>query len=135
MQIVDFKNQTEVARNGFLQKQKEIVRNEIEKVVDYVNDTRMFIEEKMKNDLHEKTIQSWLIIDNIYRSNIGKRSTEQLIEMVKDALRPIRFFNGRGYYFMVRMDGTELLYPVSPEFEGKNLLDLRDERGSWVIKP
>jgi len=134
MQILDFKKDSETARSNFIENQKSIAKIETEKVVDYINYTRMFIEDKMKTDLREKTIQAWLIVDNIYRSNFGKKSNEQIILMIKDALRPIRFNKGRGYYFVVSMDGTELLYPVSPEFEGKNLLNLKDEKGSYVIQ-
>ncbi|MBN1326944.1 MAG: cache domain-containing protein, partial [Candidatus Cloacimonetes bacterium] len=52
----------------------------------------------------------------------------------KTALRPIRFNNGRGYYFAVSLDGVEKLYPVAPQFENQNLLDLQDAKGNYVIR-
>ena len=54
--------------------------------------------------------------------------------MIKETLRPIRFNNGRGYYFAVSMQGVELLYPVAPQFENQNLLDLQDAKGNFVIR-
>jgi two-component system, sensor histidine kinase len=134
IQIREFKNDSESSRYNYMESQKSVAKNETEKVVDYINYTRMFIEDKMKTDLRERTIQAWLIIDNIYRANKGRYSTAQISKMVNDALRPIRFNRGRGYFFMVSMDGTELLYPVAPQFEGKNLLDLKDDKGNFVIR-
>lgn len=134
IQIQNFKGESESARQKYQESQKLLVKNETQKAIDYINYTRMFIEDKMSNDLREKTIQAWLIIDNVYQANQANHSTEQITKMVKDALRPIRFNRGRGYYFMVGLDGVEQLYPVAPQFEGKNLLDLKDDKGSFVIR-
>ena len=54
--------------------------------------------------------------------------------MIKDALRPVRFNDGRGYYFAVSLDGIEQLYPVKPEFEGKNIIELQDSKGNFFIQ-
>ena len=57
-----------------------------------------------------------------------------LERVVKEALRPIRFNDGRGYIFMVTLQGVEKLYPVSPEFEDTNLLGLKDAKNNFVIR-
>lgn len=134
VQFHDFNKDSELARKNYIESQKAIVKNETEKVIDYIDYTRLFIEDKMKSDLREKTIQAWLIIDNIYQSNKNGLSREKIGKIVKDALRPIRFNKGRGYYFLVSMDGTEQLYPVAPQYEGQNLLNLKDDKGNYVIQ-
>ena len=134
IQIREFKSDSATARYNYIESQKAIVKNETEKVVDYIDYTRMFIEDNMKNDLREKTTQAWLIIDNIYRANHGRYTDNQIVKMVNDALRPIRFNKGRGYYFMVSMAGTELLFPIAPQLEGNNLLNLKDEKRAFVIR-
>ena len=53
--------------------------------------------------------------------------------LVLETLRPIRFNGGRGYYFAVTMQGVEKLYPVAPELEGRNLLDLQDAKGNFTL--
>lgn len=134
LQYWNFKNDIERARQNYIDSQKTIARNEAQNVVDYINLTRMFIEEKMKSDLREKCIQAWQIADNIYQSDKNQFSQQQLGKIIKDALRPIRFYKGRGYYFMVSMDGVEQLYPIAPQFEGQNLLGLKDDKGNYVIR-
>ena len=54
--------------------------------------------------------------------------------MILDALRPIRFEKGSGYYFVTRLNGVNMLFADKPEMEGLNLLDVQDTRGQYIIK-
>lgn len=133
-EIKDFEKDAEREKIEFIKKQQDVIRFETVKAVDYVNLTRMFIEDNMQEELITKVNTAWDICNNMYSENIKTHPKQILKKAIKDALRPIRFFNGRGYYFIVSMDGTEELFPVSPEFEGKNLLNLQDEKGNYVIR-
>ena len=134
LEIREFKEESAIERQRFIETQNFLVQNETEKVIDYINFTRLFLEEKMNSDLQEKCNHAWLIMNNIYEANKGIYSNSQIKKLIKDALRTIRFNNGRGYYFIVSMDGTEELYPVAPQFEEKNLLSLKDDLGNYVIQ-
>lgn len=72
------------------------------------------------------TLEAHEIVMNLYREYGNTLSPPELKKIVKDALRPIRFSEGKGYYFATRMDGVEILFADRPEMEGKNLLDMRD---------
>lgn len=130
----EFSKDAELAREEGLTEKKLLVKSEVEKVIDYIHFTRLFMEKRMRNDLKSRTYEAWSIINHIYTQNKHQYSNEKIVSLIKQALRPIRFNNGRGYYFIVSLAGTELLYPVNPEFEGENLLHLRDARGNFVIK-
>nr|NQU94529.1 cache domain-containing protein [Bacteroidota bacterium] len=134
LELRDFEKASQNARISFINSQKERVRIETEKVFDYIHLTRMFLEDNMKSSLRSRVTEAWDMMSNIYDANKGILPEHQIKKIVKDALRPVRFFNDRGYYFIVSMDGTEELYPVAPQFEGKNLLDLQDENGNFVIR-
>ncbi len=56
-----------------------------------------------------------------------------LENMVKDALRPIRFNQGRGYYFATRLDGIEMLFADRPEMEGRDMSAVMDLEGRYVV--
>lgn len=133
-EVRDFNNDAETARELGLQAKKHQVKSEVEKVIDYIHFTRLFMEKRMEDNLKKRTYEAWSIINNIYDSNKDKLSSQQIIDLIKSALRPIRFNNGRGYYFIVSLSGTELLYPVHPDFEGENLLNLKDAKNNYVIK-
>lgn len=130
----EFSKDAELAREKGLAEKKLLVKTEVEKVIDYIHFTRLFTESKMRNELKLRTYEAWNIINHIYTQNKDTHSNSQIISMIKQALRSVRFNNGRGYYFMVSLDGTELLYPVNPDLEGQNLLKMKDARGNFVIR-
>lgn len=54
--------------------------------------------------------------------------------MIKDALRQIRFNEGRGYYFIHDIQGNNRLYPLDKTQENKNFLNLKDTNGYEFVK-
>ncbi len=133
-EVREFNKDAEKAREESLIEKKRKVKSEVEKVIDYIHFTRLFMEKRMQEDLRERTYEAWSIINNIYSENKGKLTNQQILNQVKQALRPIRFNNGRGYYFIVNLNGIEELYPIQPDFEGKNLMNLKDAKGNYVIR-
>jgi signal transduction histidine kinase len=133
-EVREFNKDAEINRELGLQVKKNQVKSEVEKVIDYIHFTRLFMEKRMEDNLKKRTYEAWSVINNIYNKNKYRLSDKQIIALIKDALRPIRFNNGRGYYFIVSLKGNELLYPVHPEYEGKNLLQLKDAKNNYVIR-
>ena len=43
-------------------------------------------------------------------------------------------FGQDGYFFVYDYDGINVAHPRKPELEGKNLFDLKDERGNFMIQ-
>lgn len=78
-----------------------------------------------------------------------KRS-KRIVSLVKEAARLIEeegekafplfrkkgspWFVGETYIFVYDLNGINIVHPVQPEFEGKNLIDLTDINGKPVIK-
>jgi methyl-accepting chemotaxis protein len=63
----------------------------------------------------------------------GKLSREQAIERYRDAIRPIRYDGGSGYYFAYGMDGTTLVLGPTPNVEGTNRDDIKDSDGKRFV--
>ena len=129
-----FKLESESIRTEYLQSQKLIIKTEVTSVVKKINTMREQAELKFEFVLKERVNEAFKIAKNIYEQNVDSKDLHEIKKMIKDVLRPIRFFDGRGYYFAVSMDGVEQLYPISPEFEGKNLINLQDSKGNFVIQ-
>jgi signal transduction histidine kinase len=134
LEATEFAKDAERARQEGFAAKKKLVKDEVEKVVDYIHFTRLFMERGMHKDLKLRTYEAWSVINHIYTENQATHSNQRILELIKQALRPIRFNNGRGYYFIVDLNGVEQMYPVRPEFEGENLLDLQDDRRNNVIQ-
>lgn len=129
-----FARESEALRGAYIEDQKAMVRNEVEKALDYVQYRHERSESILRATLKQRVEEAHAIATHLVETEGGRRSRAELERLVKEALRPIRFSSGRGYYFMGMMQGVEMLYPVAPQFEGKNLLDLRDAKGRYVIR-
>ena len=115
-------------------KQKEILSNKVNRIIEYINFTKTDIDSTFKIELRSRVNEAYSISMNLYENYKDKLSNNDLKELIKESLRPIRYNDGKGYYFLVSMSGVEQLYPVKPEFEGKNILNLQDVKGKYVIK-
>ncbi|HYE48308.1 MAG TPA: methyl-accepting chemotaxis protein [Azospirillaceae bacterium] len=64
----------------------------------------------------------------------GSLSREEALDRFKASLRAMRFQDGREYLFAYTLDGVNLVHPVKPELEGKNLIDFKDPSGRPLIR-
>uniref|UniRef100_UPI000469013B cache domain-containing protein n=1 Tax=Sulfurospirillum arcachonense TaxID=57666 RepID=UPI000469013B len=54
---------------------------------------------------------------------------------IKETLRGLKFFKDKsGYVFIYEHDGTNVLFPIKPQLEGKNLNQIKDKNGVFVIQ-
>lgn len=113
---------------------KRLLNNEVHEAITFIENEQRDIQQRMLQKLKKRVNEAHSQAMHLYEKYNGRVSDERLKKIIIESLRPQRFFNGRGYYFIVNLEGKELLYPVRPEMEGKNLLDLTDERGNKVIK-
>ncbi len=129
-----FKSESESLRSNYIENQKGMIKKEVERAVQYINVMNSRSEERLNKLLIERVYEAHAISTYIYQKNIETKTLSEVQNMIKEALRPIRFFDGRGYFFSVSLDGIEQLYPIKPEFEGKNVLNLQDAKGTFVIQ-
>jgi len=132
--ITAYQEEIAQVKSNYTDKQKALVKLEIEEVVDYIKYNRSIAEESLKEDIKKRLYEAYSITSFIYEQNVAAKSVAEIKQMVKDALRPIRFNNGRGYYFACSLEGIDELYPVYPELEGTDVIDLQDELGNYVIR-
>ena len=130
----DFNLHSENVRSNFINNQKKIIKQEVLQVAELISHETAQANKLTKQTIHLRVLEAWNIAQNIYLQNRETKSPAIILTMIKNALRPIRFEDGNGYFFMTALDGTELLFADKPEFEGKNLLTLQDTQGKYVIR-
>ncbi|MFH1119185.1 MAG: cache domain-containing protein [Bacteroidota bacterium] len=129
-----FSEESENLRNSFTEAQKKLVKNEVDKAIEYIEYNRSLSLEQIKLGLKTRVDESWAIANNIYQENKATKSQAEIKKMIKDALRPIRFNSGRGDIFIYTTDGISVLLPRSREFEDRLSLDLQDSLGNFLVK-
>jgi two-component system cell cycle sensor histidine kinase/response regulator CckA len=130
----DFNFYADQMRADYTASQKQIIKHEVKRVVDRIHYEKAQIEMITKSKIKSRTYEAYSTAQNIHQQNQDIESKAKIQQMIRDALRPVRFENGSSYYFAVSMDGIEQLYPVQPELEGKNLISLQDYKGNFVIQ-
>jgi len=59
---------------------------------------------------------------------------DKRLKLIVESIRTKRFNGSRGYFFMTRYDGVELLFADRSELEGKNLINMKSSDGKMVIQ-
>jgi len=118
----------------FTEEKKFQLKQEVERAIAYINFKRSQSEQRLRNDIQNRTNEAYAIATSLYEQNKERLSKDHVGDLIKDALRPIRFNNGRGYYFATRLDGVVQLFADRPDLEGLNLLAMRDDAGRYVIQ-
>ena len=133
-EYADFARESGEMRRKYFDEQKAKVRDEVERVLDYIAYRHSRTDDVLRASLRGRVEEAHAIATRIVELEGPRRPRPEVERLVLETLRPIRFNGGRGYYFAVTMQGVEKLYPVAPELEGRNLLDLRDAKGNFVIR-
>ena len=129
----DFNSRADQMRKDYIARQKQIIKQEVNRVVDLISYEKEQSEILTKKKVKTRAYEAYSIIQNIYQQNKTSKGKDEIQQMILDALRPISLEYGSGYYFATRLDGVEMLFADKPEMEGLNLLDVQDTRGQYVV--
>lgn len=87
----------------------------------------------MTRSQHE-VLEAVEVMNSLYQQYHNKMPEAQLKTLLLNALRGVRFFNGRGYLFIADQTGKSLLSPLQPELENSSILDLKDDQGTYFVR-
>ncbi|WP_121627391.1 cache domain-containing protein [Poseidonibacter antarcticus] len=118
----------------FLQDEKERIKLNVDTVYNYLKIHKDIAEDELRKDLKSKINNVYKIISNIYINNKDKKSKDEIIQQIKEAVDTIRYNNGNGYFSIHTLDGINILQPVNRSFEGTNIFNRRDTKGNYSIQ-
>lgn len=106
----------------FIEGKEKNISSRVRVALSYIDYKRSTVEVRLKDLIKKKTYDAFSIINNIYQENRKSYSEQFIKKIIKDALRRLRYNDGRGYYFILRQDGIEELFPMNRKLEGTNFL-------------
>ncbi|MFA6041739.1 MAG: cache domain-containing protein, partial [Methylophilus sp.] len=112
---------------------KDSIRSEVHQVYSHLLLEKSKIESDLKEKTKQRVYEAYGIANHIYAQNLGKSKTE-ISKLIIDALRPVRFFDGRGYFFILANDGKTILNGPNAYLEGPQGWDLQDEAGHQLVQ-
>ena len=134
IEYFEMKQEVREIETKILKEHKNRIIEEVERVLDFIRYKKSQVVQDTKKEIKSKVYQAHDLAWSIYKQQEGKMTETEIKNLIKETLRPIRFAQGRGYYFIGNLRGKEILYPTNPEMEGKNVWDLQDEKGNYVIR-
>jgi two-component system cell cycle sensor histidine kinase/response regulator CckA len=130
-----FNQQAETMRVDYVKQQKVMIKLEVERLVKRINYQRSRAEQLTREIVRQRVYEACDIALNIYQQNKTRRTAIEIKAMIVDALRPIRFNQKSGYFFIFsRNDGMNILFADKPELEGMFLLNFQDTQGQYIVR-
>ena len=119
---------------NFIENNKKIIKDQVENLYNYIINEKENTETKLKNNLKENIQLAHQIATAIYENNKDKTESE-VKKLIKDAIRDIRFNNGRGYFFIHdKSIFANTMHPIMPKLEGRNSYNVKDAKGVYIIR-
>ncbi|MBJ7537335.1 bifunctional diguanylate cyclase/phosphodiesterase [Marinomonas transparens] len=112
---------------------KEAIRSQVHQVYTQLLLERSQTESDLKEAAKQRVYEAYGIASYIYAQNIDKPK-EEVSKLISEALRPIRFFDGRGYFFIIASDGKTIMNGANPYLEGQSGWDLQDDSGHFIAR-
>ncbi|WP_368029830.1 cache domain-containing protein [Arcobacter sp. s6] len=125
------KQETEVK---FISEKKQLIKEQIDNIYDYVIDEQNSTEENLKKSLKTKIYDIHKVIINIYNQYKDIYSKEEITLLIKTIIKDMKFNDNRGYFFIYDKDGKNIFHGLNVELEDENLIKHRDSQGVYTLK-
>ncbi|WP_263832706.1 bifunctional diguanylate cyclase/phosphodiesterase [Sulfurospirillum oryzae] len=125
---VKFERDSERLQANYIETKKGMLVAKIEHFLDYI------AKERQKTYIHTQQIvksrvyEAHAIATQIYEKYKNTHDDAFIQKQIIETLRLLRYENNQGYYFITRLDGISMLFPFSPELEGKNMFDSHNDQ-------
>ncbi len=116
----------------YIEKNKERIKEVVERIHDQIILQQKKTEKALKENLKLRVYEAHKIALNIYKQNKNLKK-EIIVKIIKDALRNIRFNNGRGYFFIYSFDYKGILHPTSTNQEDEYVYNYKNKELSQLV--
>jgi len=117
----------------YIQKNKNLIKSRVNSTYDFIQREKSATKQELENSLKNAVTNAHAIAKSIYEKN--KDKDEVFIKkLIIDALREVRFNEGRGYYFIYEKSGKNLLLPYHENLEGTNFINHQDSKGTFILQ-
>jgi len=122
-------------RENYENRYRDRLREEAGNVTDFIEYKRSQTDMIIEKEIRQKVQTAYSIASHIYSLYKDEKNVDELRAMVVEILRPIRWNNGRGYYFAGRVsNGIVDLFADDPSYEGTRSLSLEDMQGKNLVE-
>lgn len=117
-----------------LEQQNEKIRIEVLAAASQIKFAISQAEIELRREAQSQVKQALSIAQVLYDKYHGVESEAYVQELIRESLRSLTFFNGRGYIFINSLDGQLILLPPKPQLEGQRFDDQPESRSYRLIQ-
>lgn len=118
----------------YVESKKMLIRNEVNQVIEDIAYSQKLAETILKNDIKIRVEEAHRVATYIYTKHEKSKSKAQISQLIHDALFPLNWDNGRGYYFVLNIQGIMQIHWNNPELQRQDVTNLRDKQGKFFIR-
>jgi len=131
---IKYSREAENLRDMQIMDRRDQIQKRVHDTIDYIDFMRSQAETRLKTIIKTRSYDAYDIVNHLYDTFKDTHSDDEIKDIIREALRPIRFNKGKGYYFATAKNGIEQLFADHPEYEGTNIIDIRDANGKYIIR-
>ncbi len=129
----NFKKDLEIYKRNYIESNKILTRFQVEKAYKDILRERNNLEKSLEEKLKRRVNEAFSIIENLHKK-YSHLKEEELLKIIKESLRAIRFNDKRGYFYIAKPNGMSVLHPIYPQFENTNIANKKDRHGHYIYK-
>lgn len=128
-------SQKDLIQKNYIQKNKDYIKHQAENTFSFILYKQDTTEKELKEKLKKEMQKAYSIAYSIYENNKHLKDEATIKKLIKDAIRPIRFNNGRGYFFIHDKNiFANTMHPIFPKLEGKSSYNVKDAKDNYIIR-
>ncbi len=134
LERLDYQRNIENFETEFMQKNRDLVKNEIKDVLKYVQFRDDGLLTRTRNQVKTRVENVYTILEYVYERMPPSSSKKEIITEIVKTIKPLNFNNSEQYIFINSLDGRSILYPPDPGMENTNLLETSDNQNIKVMQ-
>jgi signal transduction histidine kinase len=133
-QTLHFNRLIQKNRAEYIDNQKIYIRDIVNNEIIYIRLQNETFKSQINSKVKQNVNQAIYTAEAIYQKYHGTRSDDDIKEMIVAAISSLKFGQEYQEVFISSMNGTGIYYPRKPDFAGRNLWNLKDVNGSYVVQ-
>lgn len=133
LERLDYQRNIENFETEFMQENRDLVKNEVKDVLQYVQFRDGGLLTRTKNQVKSRVENVYQILEYVHEKMPPSSSQEEIVTEIVKTIKPLNFNNSEQYFFINSLDGMSILYPPDPGMENTNLLETTVDQNTKVM--
>ena len=122
------------AEQEYVDRQKDVVRDVINQLAFRINNLIDAMPQKQEAELRDRVDRADALARHLWELNRDRMPREQLIRLVCEALRPLRYDGNSSYYFVIDRNGLVRMNADRADLEGRDVSQQQDVEGRFITR-